>query len=98
MSIFEQKVAARLPPKNSPNRASVIRSIHSGVIGLSGLIRSSPYDIPVWMPTAVVSVARCVGSPAPIGDAARRCVDEFWRTHRDGWEVRVLAKLRNSEC
>jgi len=57
-------------------------------LGLRGVIESYPYDVPEWMPVALTKLVTYLRDK---NGAIRQCVNdglqEFWRTHRDDWEL-----------
>jgi proteasome activator subunit 4 len=60
---------------------------HSAVLMLASAINAHPYEIPEWMPAAIVDVAACASDPSPISTAVNKSLSEFKRTHQDSWHV-----------
>jgi len=71
---------------NEQNQINIIIR-HSGVLGLSSLILSSPYDVPEWLPNTLTTLAEHLTDPSPISETAKKTFAEFWRTHTDMWHV-----------
>lgn len=59
---------------------------HAGVLGLVALLYTAPYDVPSFMPRALMALARCNSDAAPVGTTVRKAFSEFWRTHKESWE------------
>jgi hypothetical protein len=61
---------------------------HGGVLGLSAIILSNPYDVPEWMPSLLSILGLEHSSdPSPISDTVKRTFAEFWKTHQDMWHL-----------
>jgi proteasome activator subunit 4 len=56
------------------------------VLGLSALVRSSPYAVPAWLPHVLELLAAHGQEPFPIGKEVQATVAEFKRTHQDRWD------------
>ncbi|KAI8866946.1 hypothetical protein GQ42DRAFT_127473 [Ramicandelaber brevisporus] len=65
--------------------ALAIRRRHSAVLGLASLVMAHPYDIPDWMPEALMLIAGAHADPSPIDVTVKRVFAEFKRTHSDRW-------------
>jgi len=59
---------------------------HAGVLGLVALLYTAPYDVPSFMPRALMALARCSSDAAPVGTTVKKAFSEFWRTHKESWE------------
>lgn len=77
---FSAVVRATAPKTMS---SEYLRSLLAALSGLSAMVQARPYDVPDWMPSVLETVARCSHRAAPVGELARKCVAEFWRTHGD---------------
>ncbi|KAF9155612.1 hypothetical protein BG015_009167 [Linnemannia schmuckeri] len=58
---------------------------HAGVLGLSCLLEAFPYDVPQWMPEAMVFLAKYFSDPPPISTTVKKTFGDFKRTHQDTW-------------
>jgi proteasome activator subunit 4 len=61
----------QLPKRNrndpiTPEYSQLINQKHSAVLGLSSVVLAFPYEVPVWMPSVLVSLASCASDPSPI--------------------------------
>ena len=50
-------------------------------MGLRALVCASPYDVPAWLPRALLAAVAAAAEPEPAGGAARAALSEFRRTH-----------------
>lgn len=75
--------------KNELNEkhSSNVKKHKKAVLGLSSVILSSPYDLPVWLPSSLTSLGGNEGLHMGIGDTVMKTFAEFKRTHQDNWEV-----------
>jgi proteasome activator subunit 4 len=64
---------------------------HGAILGLGSMISASPYDVPDWMPSVLVTLTGCINDPAPLSTTTRRIFGDFMRTHRDEWQVHKQA-------
>ncbi len=63
-------------------------------LGLRGVIESYPYDVPEWMPAALTKlVAYLRDKNSNIRQSVNDGLQEFWRTHRDDWELNFKNKF-----
>jgi hypothetical protein len=64
---------------------------HAGVLGIRSLIESAPYTIPSWLPELLAYQAKLLRTsskqPLLVTQTASETLQEFWRTHRDDWEL-----------
>ncbi|OII76290.1 hypothetical protein cand_010480 [Cryptosporidium andersoni] len=60
----------------------------SGILGLISLILSQPYTVPSWLPEVITFVASNANKKAPglIKRQIEACIQEFFKTHQDGWD------------
>eukprot|EP00171_Calliarthron_tuberculosum_P009884 IDg9884t1 len=85
------------PPRRRARGARVqmspdtIRRRHGATLGLSSLVISSPYTVPEWMPSILVSLSNCVSDPPPISTSVKKLFVDFLRTHRDEWQQHKAA-------
>ncbi|KAI9330364.1 hypothetical protein DFJ73DRAFT_858866 [Zopfochytrium polystomum] len=73
-------------PAASPGQPSTLVKRHSAVLGLSALVLAFPYDIPEWMPDALMLLSSCTADQAPVSTTTAKTFAEFKRTHQDGWQ------------
>ncbi|KAI8805465.1 hypothetical protein BJ742DRAFT_820531 [Cladochytrium replicatum] len=66
-------------------QADLVTKRHGAVLGLSSLVQAFPYDVPAWAPDVLVTIAGCLGDPAPISTTVRKVFADFKRTHQDTW-------------
>lgn len=71
--------------KNPSEDDDYLQHLHFGILGLSGLILSVPYQLPNWMPRAILILAHHVNDPEPIRSTIQKTINEFRRTHQDTW-------------
>jgi len=70
----------------SESDAALLR--HSGVLGLSAIVKACPYSIPDYLPPVLVQLARFANDPSqPIRDSTRKTFAEFWKQHGDLWHL-----------
>ncbi|KAH7915111.1 armadillo-type protein [Hygrophoropsis aurantiaca] len=81
----------KLPPRNQPNYAESLRSMHGAILGICALIESLPYSVEPWMPSLTEVLARHATDPPPISTTIRHCASEFKKTHQDTWHKDQLA-------
>jgi proteasome activator subunit 4 len=67
------------------NQSKAILVRHSGVLGLSAFVSSSPYDIPEHLPATLMVLADHLHDPQPIPATVKNVFQEFKRTHQDNW-------------
>jgi len=91
---FKQEVSKKIkkkPKENEDetlfqsNRSKCIMIRHSGVLGLSAFVLSSPYDIPLHLPAILMQLADHLHDPQPIPATVKNVFQEFKRTHQDNW-------------
>ncbi|CAF1230867.1 unnamed protein product [Adineta steineri] len=58
---------------------------HAGVLGLCAIVLSSPYDIPIHVPDALMLLCEHLDDPDLIQKSIKQCLSEFRRTHHDSW-------------
>lgn len=63
-------------------------------LGLRAVLESYPYDVPEWMPSALTALAAYTRDKnSTIRQCANDALQEFWRTHRDDWDLNFKAKF-----
>ncbi|KZT40114.1 hypothetical protein SISSUDRAFT_983884 [Sistotremastrum suecicum HHB10207 ss-3] len=78
--------AIRLPPRQSAEYNSSLRSLHGGILGVCALIDSFPHTVEKWTPELLIDVlGEHIYDPAPVSSAIRSCASNFKRTHQDTW-------------
>ena len=80
--------------------------MHAAALSLGACIKSSPYEMPHWLPACVCLFTDFSTSPSPVRDTVNKVLGEFWRTHTDRWhkeknaftadELDILSACRNS--
>eukprot|EP01117_Protostelium_nocturnum_P014203 TRINITY_DN5382_c0_g1_i1.p1 TRINITY_DN5382_c0_g1~~TRINITY_DN5382_c0_g1_i1.p1 ORF type:complete len:1737 (-),score=731.81 TRINITY_DN5382_c0_g1_i1:169-5379(-) len=70
---------------------------HAGVLGLSALVLSCPYDVPKWMPELLSDLSTHINDPMPLKETVRSTFAEFWRTHLDEWEVNFKDRFTQNQ-
>ncbi|CAF3164827.1 unnamed protein product [Rotaria sp. Silwood2] len=58
---------------------------HGGVLGLSAIVLSSPYDISDYVPDALMLLCEHSHDPDLIQKSVKKGLLEFHRTHHDSW-------------
>ncbi|CAF4197699.1 unnamed protein product [Rotaria sp. Silwood2] len=58
---------------------------HGGVLGLCAIVLSSPYDIPNYVPDALMLLCEHSHDPDLIQKSIKKALSEFRRTHHDSW-------------
>ncbi|CAI7867273.1 unnamed protein product, partial [Closterium sp. NIES-54] len=61
--------------------------MHGSALGLAAAVRSAPYDVPLWLPDVLLSLASLAQEPAPVGPAVGKALGDFKRTHADSWHI-----------
>jgi Proteasome-substrate-size regulator, mid region/Domain of unknown function (DUF3437) len=64
---------------------------HGAILGLGSMVSASPYCVPEWMPSVLVTLTGCINDPAPLSTSTRKIFGDFMRTHRDEWQVHKQA-------
>ncbi|KAL3697925.1 hypothetical protein R1sor_012001 [Riccia sorocarpa] len=70
---------------------SPVAPTHGTVLGLAACILSVPYDMPRWLPSMVIALARFIHDPWPIKATVTRTIADFRRTHLDTWDLQKTA-------
>ncbi|UJR17800.1 hypothetical protein I4U23_004699 [Adineta vaga] len=58
---------------------------HGGVLGLCAMVLSAPYDIPLYIPDALMQMCEHLQDPILIRESVKYALAEFRRTHHDSW-------------
>ncbi|CAF4657490.1 unnamed protein product [Rotaria sp. Silwood1] len=58
---------------------------HGGILGLCAIVLSSPYDIPNYVPDALMLLCEHSHDPDLIQKSIKKALSEFRRTHHDSW-------------
>jgi len=72
--------------KRLKKHTSRLKKRHAGVLGLGALVLAHPYDIPSFLPDALILLSRCNADPVPVSTTVRHVFTQFKRTHHDNWE------------
>ncbi|KAL7303557.1 hypothetical protein TKK_0003717 [Trichogramma kaykai] len=64
---------------------NAVRLRHAGVLGLCAFISANPYHVPDYVPEILGWLSDHLNDPEPIPSAIRKSINEFKRTHCDGW-------------
>lgn len=59
---------------------------HAGIIGLSGIVTSTPYKVPSYLPDILMYLVKHLGDKPPINIMVKKILCEFRRTHLDCWK------------
>ncbi len=73
--------------KYRTRQARQLRKRLAGVLGMSAVVRASPFDVPSYLPQILADLAAHASDPNPVGPAVKGCIAEFRRTHADNWEA-----------
>ncbi|CAF1376811.1 unnamed protein product [Rotaria sp. Silwood1] len=65
--------------------AEYIVKRHGGVLGLCAMVLSSPYDISIHVPDALMLLCEHSHDPNLIQRSIKNALSEFRRTHHDSW-------------
>lgn len=92
-----KQIEARFNDLSRANRSPKER--HAGVLGMTALIESSPYDVPVWLPSIIYNLSRLqLGTKEEmLKKTIHSCIVEFWRTHRDQWEYSFKERFTDAQ-
>ncbi|KAL0124071.1 hypothetical protein PUN28_006100 [Cardiocondyla obscurior] len=90
---FKKKAKTRLQKKNNfvnqdtqgNIKSDAIRIRHGGVLGLCAFIQAHPYDVPKYVPSVFEHLGLHMNDPQPIPMTIRKTLNDFKRTHYDGW-------------
>jgi len=100
-----EKMANTPIPKPSKSSGSFLGSTstndqltrHAGVLGLSAIVLSHPYDLPPFLPALLVKLAGHVSDPNPIKSTVKSTFLEFWRTHQDQWDQMFKERFEENQ-
>ncbi|KYM97994.1 Proteasome activator complex subunit 4 [Cyphomyrmex costatus] len=67
------------------NKNDAIRIRHGGVLGLCAFINAHPYDVPKYVPPIFEHLGLHMNDPQPIPMTIRKTLNDFKRTHYEGW-------------
>nr|XP_033324313.1 proteasome activator complex subunit 4A-like [Megalopta genalis] len=92
---FKKKAKTKLYKKDNLNqqketarkelKIDAIRIRHGAILGLCSFIQAHPYDIPDYVPSIFEFLSPFMNDPQPIPTTIRKTLDDFKRTHYDGW-------------
>ncbi|KAH7831885.1 putative proteasome activator subunit 4 [Monocercomonoides exilis] len=91
--IQKHKIACKEARSNSQKKPKLhleertLSRRHGGVLGLSAAIKSYPFEIPPFAPSALMRLAKLTGSEEPeiVRKEAKECLQDFCLSHRDAW-------------
>lgn len=76
----------KIPPRKDPNYQTIIRTLHSAILGIGALLDAYPYSCPSWVPSLITEVlSKHTHSPLPISTTVHKTAMNFKRTHQDTW-------------
>ncbi|XP_008209740.1 proteasome activator complex subunit 4 [Nasonia vitripennis] len=58
---------------------------HAGVLGMCAFIQAHPYNVPKIVPPIFECLSSHLNDPEPIPSTIRKTLNDFKRTHCDGW-------------
>ncbi|XP_058809543.1 proteasome activator complex subunit 4-like isoform X2 [Phymastichus coffea] len=64
---------------------NAVRLRHAGVLGMCAFVQAHPYDIPKHIPPIFECLSFNLNDPEPIPATIRKTLNDFKRTHCDGW-------------
>ncbi|CAI5499281.1 unnamed protein product [Closterium sp. Naga37s-1] len=76
-----------LDAESAAKAAARMVKMHGSALGLAAAVRSAPYDVPLWLPDVLLSLASLAQEPAPVGPAVGKALGDFKRTHADSWHI-----------
>lgn len=69
---------------------------HSGVLGLSAIVKAFPYTMPDFLPPVLVQLSQFSNDYSqPVRDSTRKTFAEFWRQHGDLWHIQKKKLTEN---
>ena len=72
--------------KGKENNAEKLVKRHSGVLGVSAFVLAYPYDVPSFVPDALMALSDNLHDPQPIPATVKKTLQDFKRTHQDNWQ------------
>jgi proteasome activator subunit 4 len=74
--------------RNAPVNENDTLLRHSGVLGLSAIVKAFPYTLPDFLPAVLVQLAQFSNDHSqPVRDSTRKTFAEFWKQHGDLWHI-----------
>ncbi|XP_043255483.1 proteasome activator complex subunit 4A-like isoform X1 [Colletes gigas] len=67
-------------------KIDAIRLRHAAILGMCAFIQAHPYDIPKYVPSIFEHLSPHMNDPQPIPTTIRKTLDDFKRTHYNGWK------------
>lgn len=58
---------------------------HAGVLGLSAVVKSCPYNVPKYLPSVIMDLCQFKSDMQPIRNTVESTLNDFKRTHQDSW-------------
>jgi len=77
--------ATPIPLRSSPSFATAVRTVHSGILGVSALLGAYPYTVPSWCPDLILFLEKHAYDPLPISTTVTETARSFRKTHLDTW-------------
>jgi hypothetical protein len=87
LPFYELLKQSKIPKEKGETYNKIIAKRHAAVLGIAAVIRAFPYELPKWMPKALVILSESSNDPAPIRSTITETFGEFKRTHQDDWET-----------
>jgi len=74
-------------PQNRKTHEDVVAR-HAGVLGLRSIVTAYPHDIPDFLPSLLVLLAKYSHDRVQqIRESVRKTFSDFWKCHRDTWRI-----------
>ncbi|XP_076166569.1 proteasome activator complex subunit 4 isoform X2 [Ptiloglossa arizonensis] len=67
-------------------KIDAIRIRHAAVLGMCAFIQAHPYSVPKYVPSIIEYLSPHMNDPQPIPTTIRKTLDDFKRTHYNGWK------------
>ncbi|XP_054011040.1 proteasome activator complex subunit 4B-like isoform X2 [Hylaeus anthracinus] len=92
---FKKKAKTKLHKREQSNHShseaknlkiDAIRIRHAAVLGMCAFIQAHPYNIPTYVPSIFEHLSPHMNDPQPIPTTIRKTLDDFKRTHYNGWK------------
>jgi proteasome activator subunit 4 len=92
---YELLEQSKIPKVKDVVYHQILNKRHAAVLGISAVVLAFPYELPHWMPLALITLSQCSHDPMPIKSTITNTFGEFKRTHQDTWEYDKLLLTPN---
>ncbi|XP_058802846.1 proteasome activator complex subunit 4A-like [Phymastichus coffea] len=85
---FKKLAKTKLRSRKAESSSCATNAIylrHAGVLGMCAFIQAHPYDVPEIIPPIFEHLSNHLTDPEPIPTTIRKTLNDFKRTHCDGW-------------